>query len=243
MKRAINAGGLCGWILGNFRTVDEVKKAIREVRVWASVVPELNVAPPVHFAVHDAEGNNIVIEFIKGEVNIYDNPIGVMTNAPTFDWHLTNLRNYVNLTSQNAGPLTVKDTTLTPTGNGSGMLGVPGDWTPPSRFVRAVMFVHFADPVKSALDGVGLAAHILNTVDIPHGTIAEKGNDSPLVDYTQWVEIKDLTNRVLYVRDYKDLSLRAIDLKRLDFAPGAKTKSIPLESDGYGIREITDLFL
>ena len=240
MGAAINVGGLCGWILGNFKTVGEVKIAIKEVRVWGSVVPELNMMPPIHFAVHDAAGRNIVIEFIEGEVNIYDNPIGVMTNAPTFDWHLTNMRNYLNLINQNADPLTIEGTTLTPTGNGSGMLGVPGDWTPPSRFVRSVLFVHYAGPVETALDGVNLAAHILNTVDIPHGDIEQKKHESPMIDYTQWIAIKDLTNRVLYVRDYKDLRLRAIDLKKLEFMPGAGTKSISLESGEYGIVDITD---
>lgn len=241
--RAINIGRLGAWILGNFKTVDEVKEAVKKVCVWSSVVPEIKMEPPIHFAVHDAGGKNIAIEFIKGKTNIYDNPIGVMTNSPTFDWHLTNLRNYVNLTCQNAEPIKIEGVNLTPTGNGSGMLGVPGDWTPPSRFVRAAMFVHFADPVKNALEGVNLAAHILNTVDIPHGGIKQKGHESPMKDYTQWIAIKDLTNKIFYFRDYKNLSLRAIDLKKLKFAPGTKIKSIPLESNEYGIVEITDKLL
>jgi hypothetical protein len=79
-----------------------------EYTVWA-ISYELNMEPPIHIAVHDTAGNNIVIEFIEGKVNVYDNPIGVMTNAPTFDWHLTNLRNYVNLAAgmQNHLRLTV----------------------------------------------------------------------------------------------------------------------------------------
>ena len=83
--QALNSGYLGTWILGNFKSAEEVKQSIRKVRIWGSVVPELKMIPPMHVAVHDAAGNNIVIEFIEGKVNVYDNPIGVMTNAPTFD--------------------------------------------------------------------------------------------------------------------------------------------------------------
>jgi choloylglycine hydrolase len=237
--RAISIGNLGAWILGNFKATEEVKQAIRKLRIWGSIVPELNMEPPMHVAVHDAAGNNIVIEFIEGKINVYDNPLGVMTNAPTFDWHLTNLRNYVNLDCQDAEPLEISGLTLRPTGHGSGMLGIPGDSTPPSRFVRAAMFVHFAEPVENAGKGVSLAAHILNTVDIPHGEIKGKTEGLPVEDYTQWIVIKDLTNKVLYVRDYDNLTLRSVDLKKLKFEPGTKTKSIPTESSENGIKDIT----
>ena len=237
--QALNIGNLGTWILGSFNSTEEVKQSIKKVRIWGSVVPQLNMEPPMHVAVHDASGNNIVVEFIDGKINVYDNPIGVMTNAPTFDWHLTNLRNYVNLDCQDASPLEINGMTLQPTGHGSGMLGIPGDSTPPSRFVRAAMFAHFAAPAENAGKGVSLAAHILNTVDIPHGEIKGKTEGLPVEDYTQWVVIKDLTNKILYVRDYDNLTLRSIDLKKLKFEPGAKAKSILVESEGSRIVDIS----
>jgi len=238
--RALSAGVLGAWILGNFSKTEEVKEAIKGVRVWCTVVPELNMEPPMHLAVHDAQGNNIVIEFIEGQVKVYDNPIGVLTNSPTFDWHLTNLRNYINLDSRNAAALTIAGMTFAPTGNGSGLLGIPGDWTPPSRFVRAALFVHFADPAKNAQEGVILAGHILNTVDIPHGLIKDPTPQPSFIeDYTQWTVIKDLTNKVIYLRDYNNLSLRSVDLKKIKFEPGTKTKSISIESSEGGIKDIT----
>jgi len=238
--KAINIGSLGAWILGSFSKVDEVKEAVKGVRVWGSMVPQLKMEPPMHLAVHDAQGKNIVIEFIAGELKVYDNPIGVMTNSPTFDWQVTNLRNYVNLDCYNAEPLTINGLTLNPTGNGSGLLGIPGDWTPPSRFVRTVMLVHFANPAKDSPEGVNLAAHILNSVDIPHGEIKDSGEGPHIEDYTQWVVIKDLANKVLYLRDYNNLSLRCIDLKKLDFSPGSAVKSISLFTQDNGITDISD---
>jgi len=240
IAQALNVGNLGVWILGNFKTTEEVKQAIRKVRIWGSIVPELKIVPPMHIAVHDTAGNNIVIEFIEGMVNVFDNPLGVMTNAPTFDWHLTNLRNYVNLDCQDAEPLKINGLTLLPTGHGSGMLGIPGDPTPPSRFVRAAMFVHFAEPLKGAGEAVTMAAHILNTVDIPHGEIKGDNAGMSVEDYTQWVVIKDLTNKVLYVRDYDNLSLRSIDLKKLDFTAGSAVKSVSISTQDNGITDISD---
>lgn len=84
------------WILGNFATVDEVRRAIMKIKVIGVYVPQLKQIPGFHAAVHDAKGNSIVIEFTDGKTKVFDNPTGVMTNKPTFDWQLTNLRNYIN---------------------------------------------------------------------------------------------------------------------------------------------------
>ena len=94
-------------------------------------------AQPFHYVVYDAAGASIAIEPIGGKLKIYDNPLGVMTNSPTFDWHMTNLRNYIALNPRNVPPLKIDGMTFRQFGEGSGMLGLPGDTTPPSRFVRA----------------------------------------------------------------------------------------------------------
>ena len=92
------------WMLGSFATIDEVKKGLANVRVVPTVFSKWGFVPPAHFAVTDAKGNSIVIEFVDGTMHVYDNPIGVLTNSPTFDWHLTNLRNYINLSPINVAP-------------------------------------------------------------------------------------------------------------------------------------------
>ncbi len=238
-NRAVHIGRLGAWILGNFNNVTEVKEAVKNIRVWADAVAGINMVPPVHFAVHDAEGGNIVIEFIAGEIKVYNNPVGVLTNSPSFDWHIENLRNYVNLKAENAGPMTIGGIVVKPAGQGSGLSGIPGDWTPPSRFVRAAMLANFSDRPKDAAAGVNLAAHILNAVDIPGGAIKNGEKNNAANDHTQWAVIKDLKNRILYVRDYTDLSLRAIDLKKFSFEKDMKTKRIPLENKAPRITDIT----
>lgn len=230
MDRALDFIDFGDWTLGQFATIAELKEALKKVRIWAHPVPPLGL-PPVHAAFHDAQGNHLVVEFIRGEMKVYDNPISVLTNSPPFDWQTTNLQNYLHLDPYNAEPTTFRGKKIEFQGQGSGLLGLPGDWTPASRFVRTFTLLRFAKPTQNAADGVNLAEHLLNAVDIPLGEVREKGKDAG--DYTQWVVIKDLKNKVFYFRSYKDLSLKRIDMKKLDFQ-SSKNRSLPLDtSQGY----------
>lgn len=120
-------------MLAECSTVDEVKEALSQVRV-------INIDPrssTVHWRFTEASGRQVVLEIVNEMMNFYDNPLGVLTNSPGLEWHWTNLNNYINLQpgtlpEHNFGPLEPKSF-----GHGSGLLGLPGDFTPPSRFVRA----------------------------------------------------------------------------------------------------------
>lgn len=225
------------WALGNFATVAEVKDALKSVRIWGHSLPQLGGEPPLHLSLHDAKGHNLVIEFIQGKVMVYDNPDGTLTNYPGFDWHRINLQNYINLTAIDKGSINYRGTILGQTGHGSGLLGIPGDWTPPSRFVRITLFKQFAMIPENAPSGVNLAAHLLNTVDIPQGDIRSKANSSE-GDYTQWIVIKDLTNKIFYYRSYKDLTLRGIDLSKVNLGINAPKQMISM-GIGQPVSDVT----
>ena len=136
-RKTIAPWEMGSWILDNFASVEEVKANASKIVVAEVVFKDWGFVPPVHFVVHDASGKSIVIEYVGGMLNVHENPLGVMTNSPTFDWHMTNLRNYVNFSLTNVPPVQLGPVKLVPFGQGSGMLGLPGDFTPPSRFVRA----------------------------------------------------------------------------------------------------------
>ncbi len=235
--RALDFIDVGAWILGKFATVAEAKEALKDVLVWGHSVPLLTGIPPVHIALHDAKGKNLVVEFVRGEMKIYDNPNGVLTNYPTFDWQQINLQNYLGLNAVNVSPIQMNGSLFGQTGQGSGMVGIPGDWTPPSRFVKTTTLIRFAKVAENALEGVNLAEHLLNTVDIPMGDIREKKN-STAGDYTQWAVVKDLANRVFYFRSYKDLALKFIDLKKLNFNQRGSSASIPIDA-GKGYVDMT----
>ncbi len=173
-------------------------------------------AIPLHYPVHDAKGNSIVIEFIDGQIQIHDNPVGVLTNDPPFDWQLQNLRNYVGVTPWDAAPVKFGDLQVEQTGHGSGLASVPGNSTPPSRFVRATMMTNCAFPVDNLDDATTLAFHILNTVDIPKGTNRFKLLGKTVSDYTQWTVVKDLTRRIYSVRFYESPQVYSVELDKID---------------------------
>ena len=228
-SQALTITLLGSWVLGNFATVDGVKKALPTVAIWGNRMSALGSVPPLHCAITDAKGNAIVVSFIKGKTVVNDNPNGVLTNEPTFDWQITNLQNYVNLTPYNVKPVIVGGITYNATGQGSGMVGLPGNWTPPSRFVKASLMVASVDKPKNAELAVTVAQHIMNNFDIPLGVIRERKDNQQ--DYTQWTVFKDLTNKKLYWKSYNDSQLRMIDLKKLQFDGSVNYKAIPIENN------------
>lgn len=228
------------WILGNFADAQEVKEALAKINVASMSSKAMNGELYFHVAVHDAAGKNLVIEFIEGEVKVYDNPVGVLTNRPDFSWQLNNLRNYINLDSHDKKDKMLNGLKIEPTGVGSGMLGLPGDWTPPSRFVRLALAIDSALPTKDAAGAVNLAEHLLNIVDIPKGTIKENPElFITLEGYAQWVIIKDLTNLILYYKTYENTAWKKIDLKKFDLSSGAAEKSVEIDDKQQSIIDVS----
>lgn len=235
---AVDFVSIAGWLLGTCRTVSDVKKAIASVQVWnapvklmwplgrpvpAGMATLMDWAPTEHLAIHDAQGGDLVIEFAGGGMHVYDNPVGVLTNSPTFDWHLTNLRNYVGLSNVNANPITLAGFTVSPTGNGTGLAGIPGDVTPPSRFVRATVLSEVVTSAKDARDAVNQAFHSLDLVSVPRFVVAEG-------DYTQWSVARDHDNLVYYVRSYDSWQTDAHDLTALGVTSTGTPQTLPLPS-------------
>jgi choloylglycine hydrolase len=217
-SKALSPIELPNWVLTQFATVAEVKAALEagQALIAPTILPEWGPEPPpFHYVVYDKSGASIVIEPVGGKLKIYDNPLGVVTNSPTFDWHMTNLRNYIALRPLNVPPVKVGPLELKPLGQGSGMVGLPGDFTPPSRFVRAAVFSATAVPSPSSEDGVKHVFHILNNFDIPIGVSEEKHGGRTSYDYTQYTTARDPQTLRYYWKTYNDQTIRMIDMRAL----------------------------
>ena len=235
---AVDFVHLAAWLLGTCRTVADVRAALAEVQVWnapvhlmwpqgqpvpAALAPMMDWAFTEHLSVHDAQGGDLVVEFLDGAAHLHDNPIGVLTNSTTYDWHLTNLRNYVGLSTAEAAPVNLMGMPVTATGNGTGLRGLPGDVTPPSRFIRATVLTEVVTSATDHRDAVNQAFHSLDLVSVPR-FLAASG------DYTQWSVARDHDNLVYYVRAYDAWTTDAHDLAALGVAaPGAQA-AVPLPS-------------
>ena len=219
--------------LANFATVDEVREAVKNIVLVPTPAPGLGspqgAVAGAHFFLQDKSGKSLVVEPVDGTLKVHDAPLGVMTNAPTYDWHMTNLAAYINLSVKDVDNAKVGPMTLSAFGSGAGMLGLPGDFTPPSRFVRAVAFSQAAAPNKTAEDTVFAAFHILNQFDIPKGSVMNSAVGEPAAEITEWTSVADLKNLRWYFRTHEDQSIRMVDLKEALAAAKGEIATIEME--------------
>lgn len=225
---ALAPNELTNWILTQFATVDEVKQAIPTVIVVPTAPAGWGGVPPFHYVVYDKSGESIVIEPLNGKLVVTDNPIGVITNSPTFDWHLTNLSNYINLSPVNAPVKSIDRYPLAQFGQGSGLHGMPGDFTPPSRFIRAAIFSAAAIPADNAVLSVWNVFHLLNQFDIPAGSVRADNKGKVIFDTTIATTVKDPVNLNYYFKTYDDQTIKMISLSKFDL-DNKKLQSIAMK--------------
>jgi len=233
-SRALASQDFGLWLLGNFATVDEVRRAVKDVVMVPTPFvgfgsPE-GMALDLHFFVQDKTGKSIAIEPRGGVLEVIDAPLGVMTNSPTYDWHMTNLKNYLNLTvkdlaSEKLGPLTLESF-----GPGAGLHGLPGDFYSPSRFVRAAILSQNATPNAEAEDAVFGVFHILSQFDIPRGSVVNDIVGKPDYEITEWTTVSDLKNLRWYFRTHQDPSIRVVDLKEAIAAADGEITVIEMQT-------------
>lgn len=214
------------WVLSQFSSIDQVKAAMKDV----TLVTLSNKIGAVHWRIVEPDGRMVVLEVVQGVPHFYENTLGVITNAPGFQWHMTNLNNYINLEAGSAPDMTLKPgITLSPLGHGSGMLGLPGDFTSPSRFVRATFYQTTSPVWTDGFATVVQAFHILNNFDIPIGSQHAKADiPKDMPSATQFTSATDQTAKKLYYRTAWNSNIRCIDLKAIDFAT-VKYTSQPLD--------------
>lgn len=201
------------WMLCSFATVNEVIAGIAQIRV-TGLVPEA----VVHWRIGDKSGRQVVLEIKNGIPEFYENTVGVLTNAPGFEWHLSNLRNYVNLHPGDAQGMRLGDVTLRPLGSGSGMLGLPGDATPPSRFVRAAFYRATAPQRATAAETVVQCFHLLDNFNVPIGIEHPAGMAPDIPSATQWTSAIDLTHGKIYYHTAYNRNIRCLSLEDIDFS-------------------------
>ena len=203
------------WILGTFDSVKSLRKALKHTKIVGPKQglvenPDLAVYAGLHWSIDDAS-EHIVLEVLDGVIKMHNNTVGVMTNQPDFTWHLRNLNNFVNLRSdwppsnpdiqvQTDEVGLVPDTKV---GHGFNLLGIPGDYSPPSRFVRLFYLRQYAMlrfPPKKRKDSIALATGLLNNVFINKGTAPDPTPGEG--EYTQYTVLKIPGARLFFYKDF-----------------------------------------
>ena len=151
---------LIPWILGKCQSVQEARELLAHTCIVEHNFSEQLPAAPLHWIISDGE-NTITVEATKAGLEIFDNPVGVLTNNPPFPYHMMNLNNYMNLTSQPPVNRFAPDCDLKKYGSGMGGIGLPGDCSPASRFVRASFLKLNAVSGPSEKESVNQFFHML----------------------------------------------------------------------------------
>jgi len=205
------------WVLSQFETVDEVKQALRSVNLVDIAFSEGLPPSPLHWIIAD-RNRSITVEPMHDGLKVYDNPVGVLTNNPTFDIQLFNLNNFMHL-SRNAPTNNFSDAiTFDVYSRGMGALGLPGDLSSPSRFVRAVFtkMNSIADESESA--SISQFFHILGSVAQQRGC-ANVGNDQ--YEITIYSSCCNVDKGVYYYTTYENSQITAVDMHKEDLGGSA----------------------
>ncbi len=233
---------LCQFLLTTCATVEEARQAAAAVNVVGVLEPAIGIPAPIHLMVTEPGGKAAVIEFNQGETKFHDATLGVITNAPNYDWHVTNLRNYVNLSPVALPDRKIEDLNFAPLGGGSGMIGLPGDYTPPSRFVRAVAFARTARPTDTGTETMYELFRILDGFNLPLGAAEGEGAVTPIDmrSSTIWTTAYDTKNLVMQYHTMHNRRVRQVDLKKINFTGSKQLIRIPLDKNkSQDIEDVT----
>ena len=223
------------WILGNFATVAEVKENIGKIALLPVVLDLIGIVPDLHIKAQDSTGACITIEPRGGKLVVYDNPVRALTNSPEFPWHLNNLSNYLNLTADYPSSKKIGDMEVASFGMGGGTFGLPGDFSPPSRFVRMAFFLQNAEPQATSDHAVATMFHFLNNFDIPPGSsLPPAGVSEKYPDYSSWTTVADLAKKQYHWKTFGNQNIRAVDLAQALKAAGDKKVTVEMGPQDRG---------
>ena len=159
---------LIPWVLGQCATVNEAERLLARINILhENFSPELPLSP-LHWIIADRE-RSITLESVKSGIIIYDNPVGVLTNNPTFDYHMLHLSSFMGLSRSDPASTFAPELELKPFSRGMGALGLPGDASSPSRFVRAAFVKLNSVSGATESESVSQFFHILGAVSQPRG--------------------------------------------------------------------------
>jgi choloylglycine hydrolase len=213
---SMNAIDFSGWALGTCANIAELREAVTKITIADIAVPGWgDGAPPFHWIAYDLDGSAVVIEPRGGSLVVTDNPIGAMANAPDFDFHLKNLGNYMNLQPVNVDSSDAFGTHLVSSSQGTGALGLPGDGTSASRFVRAAYYSASHKAPDNAVDGAQEIFHLLNMFDIPIGSVQAIAGQVHAAEWTLATCARDPKAGEYYWRTYGDQTIRKVSLPAL----------------------------
>lgn len=202
---------LIPWILSQCADVSAAKRMLSNVRVVDTAFSPSMPPSPLHWIISDRE-KSIVLESMADGLHIHDDPVGILTNNPPFDFHMYNLANHMNLKPQQSNNSFSPTLTLQPYSNGMGAIGLPGDLSSASRFVRAA-FMKENSVGGTVQQDVVQFFHLLDSVAMPRGSVIMPDGR---LEITRYSCCCDTVSGVYYYKTYENSRLSCVDLNKAD---------------------------
>ena len=203
---------LIPWILCQCATVAEAMSKIERLNLWNTPFSAAFPLSPLHWILAD-KSCSIVIEPMEDGLHIHENPIGILTNNPPFDFHLYNLVNYMNVTSQPPVNRFHPGTDLKPYSQGMGSIGLPGDMSSTSRFIKAAFTKLNSVSGDSESESISQFFHILGSVVQQRGlTYVQDGK----YEFTLYSSCCNTDKGIYYYTTYGNRQITAVDMYRED---------------------------
>ena len=217
---------LIPWLLGQCSTVAEAEKLLARINILEENFSDQLPLSPLHWIIADKE-RSITLEAVQDGIKIYDNSVGVLTNAPPFEHHLLNLNNYMQLTCdkpQNFFGGQNTNLKLKTYSRGMGALGLPGDASSMSRFVKASFVKLNSVSGNSEEESVSQFFHILKSVEMPRGMVHL---EKDLYEITVYSSCCNIDKGIYYYTTYDNSQISAVDMHQENL-DGSALISYPL---------------
>ncbi|WP_280529503.1 linear amide C-N hydrolase [Listeria aquatica] len=197
-KKPMYGEEIVTWILSQCGTVDEIEEAVKEIVLVDEDYVE-GAHFPLHYCFTDRNQEHVVLQPTeKGRFKVYRNAIGILTNSPEYHFHISNLRNYMHLSGYDRNePNEIRGEIVKQIGSGSGLLGLPGDYTSPSRFVKAAYLSEFVDKPSDS-EAIMTLYRVARSVAIAPGW--EKIDETGESDRNIYWSGYDQNERAIYIQ-------------------------------------------
>ena len=211
------------WILGQCASVEEARQLLSRVNLININFSQVLPLSPLHWMIADQK-EAIVVESVKDGLKVYDNPVGVMTNNPTFDIQLFNLNNFMNLSPEPARNSFAKELKLDDYSRGMGAMGLPGDLSSASRFVKVSFTRMNSVSGDSEEESVSQFFHILGSVEQQRGCVHLGGDKYEITIYSSCC---NMDKGIYYYKTYENSQITAVDMHGTDL-DGSELVQYPL---------------
>lgn len=200
---------LIPWILGQCKSLSEARQLLERLNLLDEAFSDSLPLSPLHWIIAARDGC-LTLESTADGINIYENPVGVLTNNPPFPYHMQNLPNYMNLTNREPTNRFCPQLTLAPYSRGMGALGMPGDLSSASRFVRAAFTKLNARSMTQESESVGQFFHILGAVEQQEGCVMVEDK----YEKTVYSSCCNTVKGIYYYKTYSNSRITAIDMHK-----------------------------